>query len=243
MIIPCTAFGSLEEYLSSGGSAKPDVPASCPKCGTEGAFRRHGGYWRTVIEGQQVAEIKIQRCRCNRCRLVISLLYAFLLPHRRFSVRAVATGMEGYICEPGSYRIWAYETSCLPPESNPERPANEDAPVRPHYSQVFRWIKGLTLVANELLRQTQKELVLSGRPVPDACECPNGSLARSREKRTALNVLSTVLSFGKNMFAHPSEIARQLHAYFLSSAESPFTFLIGTVCANRFPQSLQQAIF
>jgi hypothetical protein len=238
MIILCTAFRSLEEYLSTGGAAKPELPAKCPRCGLRDVFQRHGGYWRQVLEGQQTAEIKIPRGRCKRCRLVVSLLYAFLLPHRRFTTRAVAAGIEGYIQEPGTYRLWAYETSGLPPELSPEQSANPDEMVRPHYSQIFRWTKALVSVSDGLLQQVQKELVLSDKPVPNASESPNASRATTHEKRVKLNLLSTVLAFGRNLLARALEIARGLHAYFLSSAESPFAFLIGTARQNWIPQSL-----
>jgi len=243
MIIPCTTFGSLEEYLSFGDAAKPQKPLKCPRCGRRGTFQWHGSYWRKALEGQREAEIKIWRCRCQLCRLVVSLLYTFLLPYRRFTVRTVAAGVEGYICEPGTYRLWAYEIFCLPPERDGDHAVNADMSVTPHYSQVYRWVKGMATHGEWLLHQVQKELMLLGRIVANSMECPNASRALTVEKRNALNSLCTVLGFGRSIVPNLEEVARGLHAYFLSSAETQFLFLIGTAQRKWFPQSLQRVIF
>ena len=200
MIILSTAFGSLEEYLPVSGEAKLEPPSTCARCGRASSFVGHGGYWRKVIEGQRVAQVKVPRFRCRDCTLVISILFGFLLPYRRFSVRAVATGLDAYATEEGSYRHRAYELSCLLPEDAQETTTDDDMPVRPAGSQIFRWVNVVARTAEHLLQQLQKELLLSGKPVESsAAECPNATRARSNGKQIALNRLAMALSFGGNL--------------------------------------------
>jgi hypothetical protein len=247
MIILCTAFGSLEEYLPVSGEAKLEPPSTCARCGRSSSFVGHGGYWRRVIEGQRVAQVKVPRFRCRDCTLVVSILFGFLLPYRRFSVRAVAAGLDGYATEEGSYRHRAYELSCLlpeQPEQTDELTADDDVPVRPAGSQIFRWVNAVASAAERLLQQLQKELLLNGKPVePLATECPNATRAHSAGKQVALNRLAVALSFGRRLVAAEVEVARRLHAYFLSAAESCPIFLMGIVQPDKKTQSLHRVIF
>jgi hypothetical protein len=133
--------------------------------------------------------------------------------------------------------------SCLPPEHSPEEPTNDDERVRPHRSQPFRWINALATASAWLLHQVQKELLLSGKAISEGKPCPNALQAVTGEKRAALNTLSAVLTSAKAILEYGDEIARQLHAYFLSSAETRFGFLIGTPRSHWIPQSSQRVIF
>ena len=76
MIILSADFRSLAEYLQSNGNASLNPPDNCLRCAACAAFMRHGGYWRKVIEGEVVADVRVPRFRCKSCRLVISVLFA-----------------------------------------------------------------------------------------------------------------------------------------------------------------------
>jgi len=56
-----------------------------------------------VDEHGTETDVKIQRARCRICNAGFSLLYDFLVPYSKFSVKALATVVENYLEEPNSY--------------------------------------------------------------------------------------------------------------------------------------------
>lgn len=56
-----------------------------------------------VDENGTATDVKIQRARCHVCNAGFSLLYDFLVPHSKFSVKALAEVVENYLEEPNSY--------------------------------------------------------------------------------------------------------------------------------------------
>lgn len=241
MIILASVCGTLEEYLLAGGQPHVDPPASCARCFATAPFRRHSGYWRTAIEGKVTADIRVSRFRCRICNLVVSVLFGFLLPYRRFSVRAVAAAIEGYATQNLTYREQAEEVSGLAGDGQESTDSSER--TRPAVSQVFRWVKIVCNKTEWLLLQVQKELVLSGKFVDITGKCPRAPHAKSEQKKFALNRLATVFAFGSQLLAASDKIASALHAYFLAFAETKCAFLIGIAQQLRMQQSLQKVIF
>ncbi len=73
-------------------------------CGEPAGLIRKGTYQRQMVdENGKGTEVKIQRARCHVCNASFSFLYDFLVPHSKFSVKALAAVVENYLVEPNSY--------------------------------------------------------------------------------------------------------------------------------------------
>lgn len=65
---------------------------------------RNGKYSRGMIdESGQTHILDIQRVRCRSCNASHALLYDFLVPYRRYDLKALKKAVDGYIAEPNSY--------------------------------------------------------------------------------------------------------------------------------------------
>jgi transposase-like protein len=83
---PCR--GSIPEYLQVVLNPKRHRLEldHCSLCEAPGPLRRHGFYFRTVVDLRYEGTIPVQRYLCLRCRRTISLLPEFALPYLRFGI-------------------------------------------------------------------------------------------------------------------------------------------------------------
>jgi hypothetical protein len=83
MIILGAHVGSLAEYIDAGGEIEISRPEKCPGCQGVRTFWKHTSYWRSVIEGDIEAQVRVPRFRCKvrSCKLVVSVMLGFLIPY------------------------------------------------------------------------------------------------------------------------------------------------------------------
>lgn len=223
MIIPVFVLSSLEAYVKADGSAEVPRPQECISCGRSQCFWKHSGYSRTAIEDGADVPIKIQRfkCRHSDCRSTVSCPFSFLVPYRRYTVRAIANGVELYATTPTSYRKVADGIGI----GKTDRSAGR--------SSVHRWVNELASKAKELLCQVQKECVLIGRPwqdlaaLPEEGACPNAHRATTENKEEQLNVLMLLLLMARFLLGSDTSVLEQLQAHFFRHVESPQLIFTG----------------
>jgi hypothetical protein len=214
ILIDCT-FSSLDEYRANGGTRATNRPEVCPECRRRESFWRHTAYWRKASAGEEVVDVRIQRFRCKYpdCHLIVSCVFSFLCPYRRYTAKAVAESVMEYAAglanEGGraSYR----------------KIADNRGGSR---MSVFRWTGLLAVRAFCLQRQVQKEYLLRGFSwrlwlrLPAHCDCPNARFAHCAEKCTRLNALALLIEMARLFFGAMATALEQLHAYFLKDSES-----------------------
>lgn len=221
MMIIVSAFTCLADYRVNGKDYKTPRPAVCPseRCQQSDCFWKHTGFNRDVLDLDEPVTVRIERFRCKFCGLVVSCLFSFLVPYRRYSAEVVAAGAEDYATEPaakplGSYRRIAENLNC-------SRMA------------VFRWTGFLGRKAKRLQGQVQKEFILAGggweelAAIAEGGTSPSIARAKSAEKRSQLNDLVRLVELSKVMLAAAESVLFKLHAQFLKNIESRELILSG----------------
>lgn len=148
----------------------------CPRCKSEGAFRRHDCRLRqvlTVMAGFVVAfEIGLKRWRCCTCKATFTHYPEFLVPYKRY-VLSVMLGLgELYVTEPEL----SYRDAVRPEGIALGYAENEDGSIderQTSHTTVWHWLTWLgdmTGLMNQgvyLLRQKDPgfELHRAGRPI------------------------------------------------------------------------------
>ena len=232
MIIIDSAFKSLAEYLSDGKGYEVSRPAVCPwvSCGESNCFWKHTAYSRDVLDNEEPVSLTIQRFKCRYCGLVVSYLFSFLVPYRRYSATVVAGSAELYATAPvlkalASYRKIADNVGCA-------------------RMSVFRWVESLGTKSQGLRSQVQKEFMLAGRAwqtlsaVPEEGKSPSAGRAKSTEKEKRLNELFGLVEISKVFFCSVESVLEKLHTYFLKNVESPQLILCGRTISNWTQQKL-----
>ena len=94
--------GTLSEYLrlkkkqlskNKHRLLVPERPRMCPECGREECFWVKGYYFRWVVEADLEEVLPIPRYVCRYCRLVVSVLFSFLVPYRQFTKTQIGQGI------------------------------------------------------------------------------------------------------------------------------------------------------
>lgn len=216
LIVAVPQVSSLAEYIARKEQFSVDRPSKCENraCGRTNGFWRHTGYKRTAREGELSVVLTIERFLCRYCGLVVSCLFDFLIPYVVFTARLVGEAVQGYGCEPTSYRT-------LAGNSMPLTSAEDGAAgPRPSHVQIFRWVRRVAVQSKVLLTHVQKfavqaELETCGTKFAD---CPNGWKAFSEQKRLDLDDLLRLLVVS-NRCGGSALIAPVdwMHRYFLRS--------------------------
>lgn len=97
-------------------------------------------YFRWVVEAEVEEVICVPRYICRRCKLVISALFAFVVPYRHFSGAVLSKAIEDYVEAETSYRDVAGEHS-------------DSDGVRPSYPTIWTWIE---LFANRAAQEMEE---------------------------------------------------------------------------------------
>lgn len=232
MMIIDFAFKSLAEYLSDGKGYEVPRPDVCPLplCSESNCFWKHTAYSRYVIENEVLVSLTIPRFRCRYCGLVVSYLFSFLVPYRRYSATVVADSADLYATAPvskalASYRKIADNVGCA-------------------RMSVFRWVESLGTKSQGLRSQVQKEFMLAGRAwqtlstVSEEGKSPSAGRAKSTEKKKRLNELFGLVEISKVFFFSVKSVLEKLHTYFLKNVESPQLILSGRTISNWTQQKL-----
>jgi hypothetical protein len=236
VIIPIFCFKTFSEYIERSKGIEVPRPETCSNCNGKNSYWRHGFYTRKVSEEGSTADIEIQRFICRYCAVVVSCLFSFLIPYRRFSAAVVGKAVEDYATKPTTYRHEACELSELNSSDSP----------KPSHSQVFKWVGLMVEKADSLLFLVQKEKALKGQwqlMEETECYCPNSDKARIEGKANMLNRLAVLVSFAISLVGNESEVLTKLHTYFLQGVESlqgifsNFHFWLSTT------QSMKHGIF
>lgn len=195
MIVIWFALACASEYfdlMKKGKLGRPVPPERCvsAKCRRKNCYWRHGAYWRVVLDGMCAGAVKIERFKCKYCRKTISMLPAFLVPKRWHSLRLIAEKCQDYATEETSYRKEA-NGPCATPASSP--------------SQIWRWLDLISKKAKSLLLDVQaeavaKEVAEAQLIAADEAFCPNAGKARTEVKKSGLEELAKVVSFGRALF-------------------------------------------
>lgn len=215
MILIDHSFSSLEDYRLRSTQFKVSRPEVCPGCMRHHCLWKHGSYLRQVSDGDECVEIRIQRfiCRYADCRLIVSCLFSFLVPYRRYSAKFVGEVIEVYVesREPIEVRM-SYR-----------RIADEWGSSR---MSIFRWTDLLSGRAKMLQYQIQKEYLMRGGSQEDcflgmrSVESTNARLAHSAGKRECLESLSSAIEMARQFLLVVTIVLADLYAYFLRMSES-----------------------
>jgi hypothetical protein len=215
MIIVDHSVSSLDEYCLKGWAVEVVRPAGCAGCGRRNCLWKHGSYLRRVSDGEEVIEVRIQRfiCRHADCRLVVSMLFSFLVPYRQYTVRMVGETVEEYVTDEAS----------TGERRSYRRIAAESGSSR---MSIYRWTDLVSLRGEDLRRQIQKECIMRQGYVEDAlrvcdgCGSRSAGFARSEAKRNCLNNLSSAIAMAASLLGAIASVLVALHAYFLRLSES-----------------------
>jgi hypothetical protein len=205
----------LAEYLKlreAGKLPAPERPKSCGPCRKVNCYWAHGSYRRRVEEGSENEEIRVPRWKCRWCGGTQSEPPYFVVPNRRYAVKVLAAGVQGYAVNPTKYRD---EVAKL-------------GETGPSPAQLFRWVKLLGEKAKTVLFDVQSLYISSGLdpeelvPLEDSF-CPNGGRAKTDEKREQLNVLAKVIFFGRALFEDSTAlILERLGRFFPAAGNRPW---------------------
>jgi hypothetical protein len=189
MIIFWLVAESLSVYqklMESGELGAPERPQRCARCGGRNCFWAHGWYERTVEENGQLDELEIARFKCSVCGKTVSVLPWFVIPRRRYTMKTVAAGVEGYAGRRETYKEGATKLGAEGPSP----------------AQLFRWVSLVAERAMELLLDVQAWCV-SAEVTEDelldceAAECPNSWKAQIPGKAQLLGHLAKLVAYGK----------------------------------------------
>lgn len=231
MIIIVFAFKCLAEYVSEGKDYEVSRPTVCPgeQCGQRNCFWKHTGYSRDVLGNDEPVSVRIERFRCKFCRLVVSCLFSFLVPYRRYSAAVVGNSAEVYATAPAAEPLESYRR--IAENQNCSRMA------------VFRWTKFLGENAKRLQGQVQKEFMLTGgaweqlSAIPEGGKCPSIGRTKSVAKASLLNDLFGLIEISKIFLSATESVLEKLHTQFLKNIESRQQILSGRKNIDRAQQS------
>ena len=95
MIIPVSGVESLADYERRREYLDKNIrPTVCPACSKKNRFWRHGKYVRKVLDGSKSTLVHINRFKCGSCSLVVSLVFAFLVPYARFCAAVISKAVQ-----------------------------------------------------------------------------------------------------------------------------------------------------
>lgn len=164
----------------------PGRPQRCTKCGGRNCFWAHGWYERTVEENGQFDEIEIARFKCRVCGKTVSVLPWFIIPRRRYAMKTIANGVQGYASRRETYKEGATKLGAEGPSP----------------AQLYRWVALVTERAMELLLDVQAwcvgfEVTEDELLACEAAECPNSRKAQIPGKAQLLDDVARLVAYGK----------------------------------------------
>jgi Domain of unknown function (DUF6431) len=215
MILVDHSFSSLEDYRQRSMKFEVSRPEVCQGCTRQDCFWKHGSYLRHASDGDECVDVRIQRfiCRYADCRLIVSCLFSFLVPYRRYTAGLVGQAIEEYV----------EEGEPVEARKSYRRIADERGGSR---MSVFRWTDLLSRRAKMLQYQIQKEHIMRGGSHQDGFQgkiCSgrtNAKMAFSVEKRERLESLSLAIAMARQFLLVVTFALAELHAYFLKMSES-----------------------
>jgi hypothetical protein len=149
---------------------------------------RSGRYGRQMVDEYGLLHrIRIQRVRCRECHGSHALLYDFLIPYRKYSVKALEAAVRGYVAQPSSY-LEALTAV-----------VNESATL---FGAVRSVLCHLPLIWMHLQRQAIAAGAAARFSVSGGC--PNSYKCRDEKKRDKLDWLTQVLELFPDLFERAS---------------------------------------
>jgi hypothetical protein len=230
----------LKQKALKGGKHSllvPVRPKTCPGCGAEHSFWVKGYYWRWFVEWDIEEVVPVPRYICRCCHLVLSVLFAFLVPCRQFTKQFVAEAAGRYLESSTSYRRIAETIAC-----------EQDEGQRPHHTQVFGWVNTIIgQAAWKLNLVLQRHCVRKGKVNGLAGlhenVCPNSNKVHTNEKVRKLNSGARLLALGKLLLEPKSSVLASLQTYFLDFVQPPLSILTGRGITILTPHCSQLMIF
>lgn len=209
----------------------PERPSVCPECQAEHSFWIKGYYFRWVVEGDLLEVIPVPRYICRWCSEVFSILFAFLVPYRHFTLETLARGAQDYILTETSYRKVASQNG-----------NSDDSIQRPNHSQVWSWVHLFATSSFQKLEiamqracmnaGVQNQLAAVGQHT-----CLNSINAQSMEKVRKLNSASNVLALIGLLLQTKQNLVEALQTYFAEFVQPSHSILTGRGVTLSSPQS------
>lgn len=229
---------SLSEYLRLKEQAEnskqencwlvPKRPETCPHCLEEQCFWIKAYYFRRVVEGELTELLRVPRYICKCCGLVLSVLFAFLVPYRQFSLQSLVRGVQDYILRKTSYRKVASSIG-----------NNEDSIQRPSHSQIWHWVQLFSTRSFENLEIVlQRACVTASKEKQmTPADCPNSVRAQSVTKIRKLNSARRLLALSRILLELKQNLVQALQTYFTEIVQPHFSILTGRGITLTPPQS------
>jgi len=85
---------TLPSYVELGKKNSFPELDQCPQCKARNRLKRHGFYYRYVVEGEAVYRIPICRLKCPSCKRTVSLFPDFLIPYFQYTLHTVISWLE-----------------------------------------------------------------------------------------------------------------------------------------------------
>lgn len=193
MILPVPT-DSFNSYRDNPGQVL-QAERTCPRCKTR-SLSRHGSYSRWVYFLRDRQQVPVFRLRCRPCRLTVTLLPEFLLPHARYALAIVEAAIDGHLggtsCRDAAIVFSGVEL--------PAGPSVTDAltwiKVVPSYQRVHAWIAAAITAAATGVQAAAAWLV---RRKPDALAIdllttPSSLSARQYKRLAALRLLRSLFT-------------------------------------------------
>lgn len=142
------------------------------------------GFYERFFEDDEGAKrlIKIQRVRCSSCRASHCLLYDFLVPYRRYTLKALVKPFEAYVSNENSYLSALDET------------VKDTALLFEIVRSVLRQMPLIWMQLMKIALEASFDLTdLRKKRI-----CPNGHKARKQEKRDRLDWAAAMLELFPN---------------------------------------------
>jgi len=218
----------------------PERPAVCPECKAEKSFWSKGYYFRWAVDAESEVVLPVPRYMCRFCHLVLSVLFAFLVPYRQFTTDTIGRGVRDYVEDEVSYR---HEASLIAGDDD------KRDEQRPNHSQLWRWVDDFSRKsAKRLSVVVQRACVAAGKEarlveVSHSVLCLNALRAHSIEKAQQLITASKLLAMAGVLLEPRQNSVKALQAYFVFFVQSPSSILTGRGVRLITPQSSQHAIF
>ena len=204
----------------------PERPGQCPECGELDCFWVHSYRYRWAIEGDLEEIIPIPRYECSRCTKVVSVLFAFLIPYRQFTTKAVGAALEMYATVISSYRQAAGEIS-------DESRVSGDTCQRPAHAQVWQWMEVFASKAQTFLcLNLQRACVESGKSEAElisagGLDCPNAERARCGGKPFRLKLAAVAVGLVALLLKRDAGRVEAMQAHFTQSVQNPCSMFTG----------------
>jgi hypothetical protein len=215
----------------------PARPTECPACSAQDSFWVKAYFFRWAVEAELEEVLPVPRYICKWCGLVVSVLFAFLVPYRQMTAATVGKAVQEYLVERTSYRAVAGAVS-----------GSSDKVQRPNHSQVWRWVElfagkaaaGLNARLQRACIQYGKE---SGVGAIHETVCPNACMASTPEKTRKLNSGTRLVGLVRLLLERSENVVAELQACFAIRVQPACSILTGRGVSLFTPQSSHHLIW